>query len=56
MSEKKGVVYIDCELLILLGIDPEEAVKYLESKDGVDISPVHVNAHRILKRNVVPSS
>lgn len=56
MDTKKVVVYIDCDLLRILGIDPEEAVKYLESKDGVDIAPVHVNVHQILKQNAVPSS
>lgn len=47
---------ITSELLLSLGIDPEEGVMYLESKDAVDMNPVHVRAVQLLREPVVSSS
>jgi hypothetical protein len=56
MSDKKAVLYIDSESLIMLGIDPDEGVKYLENKEVMEMSPVHFKTYQILKQQAVPSS
>lgn len=54
---EKGIFYINGESLLRLGIDPIEAVRYLENKKAITINPVHVKAHQILKKQpMVPSS
>lgn len=56
MDDKALVGYINCEFLRYLGIDPEEGVLYLESKKAIDMNPVHIKAHQLLKQQVVASS
>lgn len=56
MDNQKRTVSIDVELFHILGVAPGEGVKYLESKKAIDMSPVHIKAHRILKQQPVASS
>lgn len=56
LDKQKLVVQITGELLLKLGITPEEGVEYLENKMAIDMSPVHVKAHQLLKQSVVASS
>jgi hypothetical protein len=53
---EKYLFVIDSEMFLFLGIDPGEAVKYLENKRAKDIEPVHVIALLLLKQQAVPSS
>lgn len=41
--------YICRNTLTKLGIDPQEAIRYLECKNAVDMNPAHVKALIILR-------
>jgi len=47
---KKVTFDINRESLLRLGIDPEEGILYLESKNANDLNPAHVKALQILKQ------
>lgn len=52
----KDNFYINHDFFKILGIDPQNGVKYLESKDASTIDPVHVKALEVLKKMpLVPS-
>lgn len=59
MENIKEVKYI-CEfspkIFVYLGIDPMEAIKYIENKRAINLNPAHVKALQILKQQCVPSS
>lgn len=42
--------YISRESLLKLGIEPKEAIEYIENKRATTINPVHVKALQILKK------
>lgn len=42
--------YICRNTLNKLGIDPQEAIRYLECKNAVDMNPAHVKALHILRK------
>jgi hypothetical protein len=53
----KDIFYINSEYLLKLGIDPKEAVEYLDNKKAITVNPVHVKALQVLKQKpAVPSS
>lgn len=47
------VFYITKERFLKLGIDPREAISYLENKKAITVNPVHVKALQILKEKPV---
>lgn len=51
----KDELYINRDTLERLGVDPENAIKYLESISIKDLRPVHVKAHQFLKLELVSS-
>lgn len=54
---KKDTVYINRETIVKLGIDPNDAVAYLENKNALDMNPTHIKCLLLLKRqNAVSSS
>lgn len=54
MDKKKFM--LTRERLMKMGIDPNEAVKYLENKKAIDLNPVHVRAYQLLRTQPVVSS
>lgn len=46
----KNQFYINRESLLIMGIDPEEAVNYIESKKASTIDPVHIKGLDILRK------
>lgn len=56
MEERKWIAQLDSEFLLAMGINPDEAIRYLESKRAIDMNPIQVTALLIYKQNVVPSS
>lgn len=57
MQMLKKTLQINCETLLKLGIDPNEAIEYLLKKETKDIYAVHITALQILKQKkpTVPS-
>lgn len=55
-DDQKVIGSINIEFILMLGLDPKEAVEYLENKRAVDMNPVHIKAHQILKQQPVASS
>lgn len=54
-NQNKDVFQINCESLLELGIDPQEAIEYLERKRALTLNPAHVMALHILKKPLVHS-
>lgn len=50
------VFIINQEYLRIFGIDPEEGVRYLESKEASTIDPIHVTALGVLKQKPLVAS
>lgn len=56
VAMKQGTVQINSNTFLKLGIDPKEAIDYLERKKAVTLSPAHVIGLQILKQQTVSSS
>lgn len=56
MEKDKETFIINSENLIKLGIEPEEAIEYLENKCATTIAPAHVKALIILRESLISSS
>lgn len=56
VDRQKNKYYINRDTFLKLGINPNEAVRYLESKEAAEIHPCHVKAVQILKHWPVVAS
>lgn len=52
----KEKFFINHEYLKILGVDPKDGVKYLESKKATTIDPIHVTVLQLLRQSPLVAS
>lgn len=53
---EKHIFCINQESLRIFGVDPQEGIDYIESKNAITIDPIHVIALRVLKQKPLVAS